>query len=134
MPSNFGGANRAKMSQRHEKDIVKALGGRKNPGSGNQWKNQLDGRHDHHDPFAFAWDCKATLGASIAVSRTMWAKVAEQAAGERPMVPLRFYDTADLDVGLDLVVVTLADFTEMRNELRDLRREVDRMHGRSILR
>lgn len=107
-----------KMGQAHELFLVKMLGGRKTKASGSQWTDQMDGRHDRmRDRFAFAWDGKSTLGKSIGVSRAMWEKAREQALGERPMLALRWYDNERLDVGEDLVVLTLNDFAEMLEEL-----------------
>jgi hypothetical protein len=63
--------------------------------------------------FAFAWDGKSTLGKSVGVSRVMWEKAKEQAGGERPALPLRFYDNERLDVGEDLIVLGLDDFAEL---------------------
>jgi hypothetical protein len=102
------------MAEAHEKHIQERLGGRKTRGSGNQPANPMDGRHSRYDqPIAFAWDCKATRGQSIAISRRMWEKAVEQSHGERPMIPLRFYDSDRLQVGLDLVVLTLDDLEEL---------------------
>lgn len=83
-------------------------------GSGNQFANQMDGRHNRYeDPLAFAWDCKSTRAASITVTREMWRKAREQAHGERPLIPLRFYDSDRLVVGADLVVMNLHDLVEL---------------------
>lgn len=103
-----------KMGKAHELFLAKMLGGRKTKASGSQWTDQMDGRHDRmRSLFAFAWDGKSTLGKSIGVSRAMWEKAREQALGERPMLALRFYDTENLDVGEDLVVLGLHDFVEL---------------------
>lgn len=103
-----------RMSDAHEKHLVEVLGGRRTRGSGNQFHNPADGRNNrYNDVVAFAWDGKSTRGQSIAVSRSMWAKIQEQSHGERPMLPLRFYDSDRLQVGLDLVVITLDDCAEM---------------------
>lgn len=103
-----------KMGRAHEEFLAKLLGGRKTKASGSQWKDQMDGRHSRDSlPYAYAWDGKSSLGKSIGVSRVMWEKAREQAAGERPLLALRFYDTERLDVGEDLVVLSLHDFAEM---------------------
>ena len=103
-----------KMSQVHEAFLVKMLGGRKTKASGSQWQDQMDGRHARREQeFAFAWDGKSTFAKSIGLTRVMWEKAKEQAHGERPLLPLRFYDTSRLDVGLDLVVMDLNDFVEL---------------------
>jgi len=102
------------MSRRHEDDLVAVLGGYRTRGSGSQWRDQMDGRHNRMTrQFAFAWDGKATLGKSVGVTREMWAKAVEQAGGERPLLALRWYDNERLDVGDDLVVLSLHDFAEL---------------------
>lgn len=107
---------RHKMSEAHEHDLAEWLGGRQAKGSGNQFNDQMDGRHDRYQQrFSFAWDGKATRGKSISVTRAMWDKAVEQAGGERPMLPLRFYDTDRLAIGEDLAVVGLHDLIEMRD-------------------
>lgn len=108
---------RNKMGEAHERFLVGLLGGRKTRASGATWKDQMDGRHGRkNETFAFAWDGKSTLAKSIGVSRAMWSKAAEQAAGERPLLALRFYDTERLDVGEDLVVLSAHDFAEVLQE------------------
>jgi hypothetical protein len=99
-----------KMSDAHEAWLVDLFGGRMTKGSGNQWHNQMDGRQNSRQQYyAFAWDGKATLGKSVGVTREMWKKAVQQAGAERPMLPLRWYDTEQLKVGLDLVVVSADD-------------------------
>lgn len=103
-----------KMSDRHEEDLLTLLGGRGTPNSGATWRAPMDGRTSRHEAsYAFAWDGKSTLSKSVGVSRAMWDKAVEQAGGERPLLPLRFYDNERLDVGLDLVVLSLHDFVEI---------------------
>lgn len=107
-----------KMGDAHENFLTEILGGRKTRASGSVWKDQMDGRHNRMDvPFAFAWDGKSTLAGSVSVSRKMWEKAREQAAGERPLLGIRFYDTERLDVGEDLVVLSAHDFAEMLEEV-----------------
>lgn len=103
-----------KMSDAHEDHLVEVLGGRKTKGSGNQWRDPADGRHSvHEQEFAFGWDGKSTLAKSLSISLAMWEKIREQASPLRPMIPLRFYRTERLAVSLDLVVISLEDFTEL---------------------
>lgn len=103
-----------RMGSAHESFLVSLLGGRQTRGSGNQWQNQMDGRHNRLlQTFAFAWDGKSTLGKSVGVSRAMWAKAVEQAHGERPMLALRWYDNERLDVGLDLITMSAHDAAEL---------------------
>lgn len=105
-----------KMGDKHEADITERLeGARLSAGSGNQWRNPMDSRQDRYaDPLAVAADCKSTLGKSIGVSRAMWNKAKEQAHGERPILPLRFYADERLTVDIDLVAMSLADYEELR--------------------
>ena len=108
------------MSDRHEDFLVDLLGGRKTRGSGNQFANPMDGRHNRYDDaMAFAWDGKSTLGNSIGVTRAMWEKAQEQALGERPMIALRWYLNERLTDAIDLIAIDANDFAE----LLDLARE-----------
>lgn len=108
-----------RMGAAHEQFLAVTLGGRQAKGSGNQWRDQMDGRHNRlTEQFAYAWDGKSTLGKSIGVSRAMWEKAREQAGGERPMLGLRWYDNESLEVGLDLVVVSAYDLSEMLAVIR----------------
>lgn len=114
-----------RMANSHESDVAVLFGGRRTRGSGNQFNNPADGRQSRYrNLFAFAWDCKSTRGASISVSRKMWTKLREQAGGERPLLPLRFYDTDMLQVGLDLAVVEMDDLRELVTAIEDLREQV----------
>lgn len=106
---------RKEMGDRHEEHLVNVLGGTQSKGSGNQWHNPMDGRHDRREQeFAFAWDGKSTTTGTISVTQPMWDKAVEQAVGERPMLALRWYPTERPSVqnrdGLDLVCITLDDF------------------------
>jgi hypothetical protein len=105
------------MSNRHEADVAALLGARVTKSSGNQFNDQMDGRHDEGS-WRFAFDGKATFGQSIGVSRAMWDKAVDQSHGARPLLPLRFYDDWRLNGGLDLVVADLNDLAEMIEELR----------------
>lgn len=102
------------MGDAHEDAIADLLGGRQSRGSGNQWQNPIDGRQSRrHRLYAFAWDCKSTLAKSMSVSLAMWDKAREQAGGERPMIPIRFYADEKLRVTRDLIVVDANDFAEV---------------------
>jgi hypothetical protein len=105
-----------RMGDTHERYVAQVLGQRQTRGSGNQWRDQMDSKHDRTScAFAFANDGKSTLGKSIGVSRAMWDKAVEQAGGERPMLTLRFYTDASLTkVHADLAACDLLDFAEMR--------------------
>lgn len=104
------------MGDAHEayvNDVLKMRGTR---GSGNQWRDPMDGRHNRLDVrFPFANDSKSTLKKSISVTLAMWEKAKLQAGGERPMLTLRYYADASLSrVHADLAVVDLLDLAEMR--------------------
>lgn len=100
------------MGDLHEKAIAEKLHMRQTRGSGNQWRDPIDARHNRLDTeWAFAVDGKSTLAKSISVTRAMWEKAVDQAGGERPMLALRFYNDASLSrVGHDLAVCELDDF------------------------
>lgn len=105
-----------RLADQHERYVAEMLGARQSRSSGNQWHDQADGRLSRYDnQFAWAFDCKCALPQtkSISISREMWAKLEEQAHGERPMLPLRWYTSLRGDVWRDLVVVSLHDFLEM---------------------
>lgn len=115
-PSNsFQRGLNKRMGDAHEEFLAELFGGRMSRGSGNQWRNPMDGRHNRFtEPFAFAWDGKSTLGLGVSVTRAMWTKAVEQAEGERPMLGLRFYENGELEVSHDLVVMTAHDAAELR--------------------
>lgn len=95
-----------KMSEAHEEYIARVLDGRRTRNSGAVWSDQMDVRNDvRDDAWAFAADGKSTFGESIGVSKAMWQKAVEQSNDLIPCLPLRFYDTYRLDVGLDLWVI-----------------------------
>jgi hypothetical protein len=105
------------MARLHEEYVAKLLGGRKSKSSGNQFNDQLDGRHDHWvEDYAYAWDCKSTCGKSIGVTRQMWDKAVDQAHGEQPCIPIRFYDSTRLEscAKIDLVVIPMTDLADLR--------------------
>lgn len=108
------------MGDAHEKHLAETLGMRQSRGSGNQWRDPIDGRHNHLDTeWAFAVDGKSTLAKSISVTRAMWEKAVEQAGAERPMLALRFYNDASLSrVGHDLAVCELDDFAALLEAAR----------------
>jgi hypothetical protein len=106
-----------RMGDHHEAYAAFVLNQRQTRGSGNQWRDQMDSKHNRTEcVFAFANDGKSTLGKSISITRAMWAKAVEQAGGERPMLTLRFYDDASLKVHADLAACDLLDFAEMRED------------------
>lgn len=110
------------MSEAHEEYIASVLGGRRTRNSGAVWSDQMDVRNDvREDRFAFAADGKSTFSESIGVSRAMWTKAQEQSGDLIPCLPLRFYDTYRLDVGLDLWVI---DGNTMQ-ELLEIARKCD---------
>lgn len=104
------------MGDAHEEFLAELLVMRKARGSGNQWRDPIDARHNRLDTeWAFAIDGKSTLAKSISITRAMWDKAVEQAGGERPLLGLRFYDTASLrDIHADLIASDARDFAEMR--------------------
>lgn len=107
------------MSDAHEKFLEVILGARRTRGSGNQFVDPMDVKHDD-GAWRWAADGKSTFGSSLGVTPAMWEKAVEQSHGRRPILPLRWYQPDDwrLIPRLDLVVVDLHDFAEMVGELR----------------
>lgn len=104
----------SKMAEKHEAHLVEVFGGRRTRSSGNQANDAMDGRHSRYEEIvAFAWDGKSTRARSISVTRDMLAKATEQAHGERPMVPLRFYDDDRLRNFEDWCLVREEDLLEL---------------------
>lgn len=109
------------MSKLHEDEVATHLTTRANPGSGNQWAKTTDGRNDRRKlPFAFAFDCKATMAASTTINLEMLHKLTQQAYGERPLLPIRFYTNDRLTSYEDWVVLTLDDFVEMWQKANEI--------------
>lgn len=108
------------MGRLHEVHTAEILGGHKTGSSGNQWDDQLDGGHEHDEPFAFRWDGKSTKGKSITITIEMIEKVTEQAQGERPAMPLRWYGNEKLTSVLhDWIAVKDVDFSEILEAARN---------------
>ena len=111
-----------KMGDAHENFLVRLLGGRKTISSGNQWRDQMDGRHNSYtsdSAFNFAWDGKSTLTNSISITRSMIYKAEEQAGPEEPLLALRFYRNEELEVDRDFIVVRASVFAEMLELVRE---------------
>jgi hypothetical protein len=105
---------RKTMSLKHEDALASWFNTKVNPGSGNQFSKQGDGRNNAHtQEFAFCWDGKATLSRSISVTREMLKKIREQSHRERPMIALRFYDNDRLTEAEDWAVIPMDDFREL---------------------
>lgn len=116
MPSN---PPNAEMGRIHEDYIARVLDGRRTRASGSQWFDQGDVRNNHDLPFAFCADGKSTKGKQIAVTLAMIEKLREQAQGERPVMPLRWYGNDNLDEVLeDWFLVTGPDMEEMLTAAR----------------
>lgn len=113
------------MSDRHEEHLAALFEGRCTRGSGNQARDQMDGKQAYRSQhYVFAWDGKSTLSLSIMVTRAMWEKAQEQAHWAIPILPLRFYANSRLTaVDADLVVLeatVLADLQRDANAYRAL--------------
>jgi hypothetical protein len=102
------------MGQAHERHVCELMGFRPSPGSGNQDRAPLDGRHTAEGiHYRFGFDGKSTLRQSMSIGRDTWRKLCEQAHDLRPMLPIRFYDSGNLTVAQDLVVLDLNDLAEL---------------------
>lgn len=108
-----------RQSQRQEKRIAKAIGGRTVGGSGNSWSNKGDIVADD-----LMVEAKWTGKNSFSISAALWRKVEVEAvrAGKIPVLAFRL-DPSDLD----LVVMDEHDFVSTREELEQLRRKVTEM-------
>jgi hypothetical protein len=104
-----------KMADKHEADIVEAIGGRLVRGSGNQPGDKGDGKHDRYGEagFAFCWDAKSTRGGTIPLTKKNWDKITEEAYDRRPMMPGRWYEDDHLREYTDVVTISLDDFIEL---------------------
>jgi hypothetical protein len=103
-----------RMGDAHEAFLEALFEGKASRGSGNQWRNPMDGRTSRHNMrFAFAWDGKSTLRQSLSIPLSMIAKAREQAGGERPMIGLRWYKNEALEVDKDWVAVNAHDMAEV---------------------
>lgn len=123
------------MSDRHEEFLREIFGEHSSimPNSGAGWAKQMDVRGKHREEeYAFSVDGKSTFRESIAVTRDMWDKAVDQSHNEIPALALRWYDSYQLDSGLDLVCVEAQIFKallEMANENEVLRKEIDKLSG-----
>jgi len=130
--------DKTRMGELHELHVAEVLGGRRARGSGNQWDDPGDGRHDHtKDMFAFAWDCKSTTGLSITITDKIIDKITDQAGGERPAIPLRWYGNQALTlVDQDWIAVRLDDFEELllaaRRDIRFSGQDGDQLAGKKL--
>ena len=107
------------MSDAHEAFLAGLIDGRRTPGSGNQFANQLDVRNDgRRQEWPFALDGKSTFARSISVSLAAWNKVEDQAHLESPGLALRFYHDERLRLSTDLIVISAFEFRNMLEELR----------------
>lgn len=121
--------DKRRMSDKHEDFLAELFGGRKTRGSGNQWRDPMDGKHNRKtEPYAFAWDGKATLAKSHTVTLDMIKKAREQSGGDEPMLALRWYANENLDVLEDWVLVSPHKLAEMREEIVRLRAQTEASH------
>lgn len=99
------------LSDKHEDWLEEVFGGTRCPGSGNQFRNQLDLRQDPDIKFALGVDGKATRGKSLSITDEAWEKLEEQAHHLLPVMALRWYDPDNtLTPRRDLVVLDAAVF------------------------
>lgn len=116
-----------KLSKLHEDDIAEWLEGHSAPASGSQWHDQADGRQNRYkQEFAWAWDCKCAMPGtkSIGVTREMLHKLIEQAHGERPMLPLRFYSSERGKIDLDWIAVPRAELADVFDRVDQLKARI----------
>lgn len=108
------GLTTRKMSDAHEKHLAEVFNGRQTRGSGNQFVEQTDVRQSHREKaVAFAMDGKSTRARSITIKRDDLDKLREQAHGERPMLPIRFYSDDRLRIFEDWDLLREDDMLEL---------------------
>jgi len=105
---------RRRMSDAHETYLQEMFGGYISPGSGNSFANQGDVRMSRYDnEYAFVFEGKSTLAASLSTPLTMWHKIVEQSKHHLPALALRFYLDERLEKTIDLVVISADDLKEL---------------------
>jgi hypothetical protein len=107
MPAN---PSTTEMGRRHVEHVAEVLGIAPSAASGSKWQNPADGRSAHDIPYPIAVECKSTRGKSLTETLDMIAKLREQALGENPVLPLRWYGTDDLSVVLEDWAAVPLDF------------------------
>lgn len=98
MPAN---PSTTEMGRRHVEYVAEVLGITPSAASGSKWQNPADGRSAHDLPYPIAVEGKSTRGKSLTITLEMLAKLCEQALGEHPVLPLRWYGTDDLSLVTD---------------------------------
>ena len=112
----------SRLFQIHEAYVQKLLGLSSTISSGNKWHDPSDGidrRHYSETDFAFAVDCKCTETYGFRLTRRTLRDWVNKAAllGKRFAMPIRFvYEDGNVE---DYVLLTLNDFAEMLEEIRD---------------
>ena len=109
------------MSDAHETHIADTFGVRRTRGSGNQFRDQTDGRsHRYDEAVAFAFDGKSTFARSTTIKRDDLDKLTEQSDGERPCLAVRFYDDERLRGYEDWYLTTENDLLTLIERSRTL--------------
>jgi hypothetical protein len=94
------------MSLKHERWLAETFGGYVTPGSGNQYANQGDViRSRYHYDVGITFDGKATRSRSLTITLDMIDKLIEQAAGNYPVLALRWYGDDRLTRHVDWVAL-----------------------------
>lgn len=106
------------MSDRHEDFLAELIAGRRTPGSGNGFANQMDVRNGPREPYALAVDGKSTRARSISFSLDTWNKAVEQAQGLMAALAFRFYHDDRLIRTTDFVMVDARFFGELLEAAR----------------
>lgn len=100
---------RKRRSDKQERELAKRVGGKAQPGSGNQWHSKGDVIDKD-----FLHECKYTKNKSFSISIDLWNEIdmkAFQMGGKRPAIELI------LGVGeenLKLIVLSEDDYLELR--------------------
>lgn len=107
------------LSDKHEAWLLAEFGGIQSPGSGNQFRNQLDIRQPAEDFWPLGIDGKSTQGKSISISLGTWSKLVAQAHDLVPVLAQRWYQPDNrLVPELDLVTLPARTFAEILSAAR----------------
>ncbi len=107
-----------KLAQVQERKIAEDIGGRTQPGSG----NQSHAKGDVRKKGAFRIEAKWTKSSQFTITREILGKInGECSHGEKPMVQLDFLDRASSRPLESWVIIPYSDWLELTDEARKYR-------------
>ena len=123
-----------RMAEEHEDFIADLIGGHTTIASGAKYEKldavgEQTGRH-----WRFLAECKSTFDKGYRLTQELWEHVVkktyERGADMRPMLAIRFYHEqgyTNYTPKYDLVVLDAHDYAEMRSELEDKDRKLNKV-------